>query len=292
MTTPPVSVILPCYNAHRFLGQTIESIRAQTIRDLEILVVNDGSTDPETLTFLASLPADVRVVHQENRGLSGARNRGFREASADLVLPLDCDDWLEPDFVEKLLRALQENDANRTFVFSHLALEGDVEGVLVKNFNFFEQLFANQLPYCMLISKDLWRAAGGYDETMRLGYEDWDFNISLACTGAAGVAVAEPLFHYRVSTTGMLQTTSHKQHGVLWGAIQNKHADLYQVPSLWKLWRKWRHEPSTRPLWIYLLYLGSHHLLPERLFLWLFRKAMFFSQLRRLRRRAGMAQSG
>lgn len=286
MTTQPplVSVVLPCYNAHRFLGQALDSVRAQTFRDFEVIVIDDGSTDPETRQFLEKLPADVRVVHQENRGLSGARNRGFEEARGRLVLPLDCDDWIEPEFLDKALGAMEGQDKSRTFAFCQLALEGDAKGRLAKGFNFFEQLFANQLPYCMLMGKDLWRDVGGYDESMRQGYEDWEFNIRLARSGAGAVVVPEPLFHYRVSSAGMLLAISRKRHGLLWGKIQEKHAELYRLPSLWRLWRKWRRLPSARPLWLYMLLLASHRLLPERAFLWLFNKAMFFSQSRKLRR--------
>lgn len=282
--TPAVSVILPCYNAHRFLGQTLDSVRAQTFRDIEILVVDDGSTDPATQRFLADLPADVRVVHQENRGLSGARNTGFREARGRLVLPLDCDDWIEPRFLEKAVAALPADAADNSFVFSYLALEGDATDTLIKNFNFFEQLCANQLPYCLLMSKTLWARVGGYDETMRQGYEDWEFNIRLAVGGAMAVVVPEPLFHYRVSASGMLQSVSRQRHGHLWRLIQHKHRDVYRPTNLWRLWRTWHRKPSTHPLWQYVPLLLCHRLLPEPAFRWLFSRAMAFSHSRRRQR--------
>lgn len=284
---PVVSVVLPCYNAHEFLGRALESIRAQTFHEYEIVVVDDGSTDPATLAVLKALPADIRVIRQKNRGLAGARNTGFREARGRLVVPLDCDDWLDPAFLEKAMNAMGGCDETMTFVFSHLALEGDASGTLSKGFNMFEQLFANQLPYCMLIGKNLWNLAGGYDESMRHGCEDWEFNIRLSALGARAVVVPEPLFHYRVSASGMLQTITHKRRGAVWTQIQGKHKDLYCMSALWSLWRKWRHMPSTRPTWLYFLYWGCHRILPAPVFLWVFRTAMRFSQSRRLRVRAG-----
>lgn len=281
---PIVSIILPCFNAHRYLDRAIASARAQTLRDIEIIVVNDGSSDPETLVCLASLPPDVRVIHQENCGLSGARNTGFREARGRFVVPLDCDDWLEPDFVVKALEALKGRDEENCFVFCQLALEGDLAGVLVKNFNFFEQLFVNQLPYCMLISKSLWQRVGGYDENMRLGYEDWEFNIRLGSFGAEATAIPEPLFHYHVSGGGMLQSISRRRHSQLWRAIQAKHRTLYRIRNLVGLWRKWRAQPSTRPLLAYTLLLLGYRVLPSLVFNWLFSKALIFSQSRRIQR--------
>lgn len=280
---PLVSVILPCYNAHRFLGQALASVRMQTFRDYETIVIDDGSTEPETRRFLEQLPADVRVVHQENRGLSGARNTGFREARGHFVLPLDCDDWIEPGFLEKLLAALSADDSDSTFVFSHIALEGDKAGILKKQFNLFEQLCANQLPYCLLLSRSLWLRVGGYDEGMRQGAEDWEFNIRLALSGAHAVIVPEALFHYRVSSGGMLLSISRQRHHHLWGTIQRKHADAYRATSLFRLWRTWRRMPSARPLWHYVPLLAAHRLLPQSLFQWIFRQAMRFSQSQRMR---------
>lgn len=280
VTSPPplVSVILPCYNAHRYLGQALESVRLQTFRDYETIVIDDGSTDPETLRFLEQLPATIRVVRQENRGLSGARNTGFREARGRYVLPLDCDDWIEPRFLEMLLAALRTEDPENTFVFSHLSLEGDKAGVLRKQFNLFEQLCANQLPYCLLLSRALWLRVGGYDETMRQGAEDWEFNIRLALSGTHAVVVPEALFHYRVSSKGMLLSTSRQRHHLLWSTIQKRHADAYRPAKLFQFWKRWRHMPSAHPLWQYVPLLLAHRILPSRLFQWLFNQSMRFSQ--------------
>lgn len=281
--SPLVSVIVPCYNAHRFLAQTLESLRVQTFRNYETVVINDGSTDPETLKFLGALPVDVRIVHQENRGLSGARNTGFREANGRFVLPLDCDDWIEPNFLEKFVAAIPAQEADNSFVFCHLALEGDKTGVLRKQFNLFEQLFTNQLPYCLLMSKELWLRVGGYDETMRQGYEDWEFNIRIALSGARAVTVPEALFHYRVSSNGMLLSVSRQRHSKLWNFIQRKHSAAYRPGNLFRLWRIWRYKPSTHRLWHYVPLLATHRLLPESAFQWIFRQAMRFSHSYRMK---------
>ena len=227
MPSPAVSVVLPCYNAHRHLGRALDSVRDQTFRDVEILVVDDGSTDPETKAFLDGLGADVRVVRQENRGLAGARNAGFRAARGEYVLPLDCDDWIDPTFLEKGVAILKQRP-DIAYAFAHIALEGEKTGVLAKGFNAFEQLFLNQLPYCLLIRRRVWESLGGYDETMRAGYEDWEFNIRAAARGHYGLAIPEPLFHYRVSSAGMLQTVSRRQHGRLWRAVPERHPRAYR----------------------------------------------------------------
>ncbi len=281
ISDPVVSVVIPCYNTHRYLGETLQSAKGQSYQSIEILVVDDGSTEPDTLHFLGELGGEIRLITQTNKGLSAARNAGIREARGEFILPLDSDDWLEPTFVEKLVCALT-SDAQADFAFSYIQLEGEANGVLVKHFNFFEQLFLNQLPYCLLYRKSVWKALGGYDESMRRGYEDWDFNIRLAALGGRSAVVGEPLFHYRVSSSGMLSSTTNNVRGQLWAGIRKKNADLYRLKSLFNRWAHWRYRPSTYPLWIYFIWLLAAKLLPQPLFLHLFRFLGRYSHRRRV----------
>lgn len=270
MTTPAISVILPCYNAHAFLPRTLDSLQAQTFRDFETIIVNDGSTEPETLAYLETVPGDIRIVHQENRGLSGARNRGFEEALAGYVLPLDCDDWIDPNFLEEAHAAL-ETAASPSFAFADLQLEGEAAGALKKPFNLFEQLFFNQLPYCMLMPRSAWADTGGYDEDMRHGYEDWEFNIRLGLNGYSGIPMGKPYFHYHVSSSGMLASTSRSRHVELWRFIRDKHAPAYRLRAVWRTWAAWRKRDSVRALWLYLAWDLCYRVLPDAALMGLFR---------------------
>jgi glycosyltransferase involved in cell wall biosynthesis len=276
---PDVSIILPCYNAHAYLDQAIESARAQTFASKEIIVINDGSTAPETAEVLAALPDDVRVVHQENRGLAGARNRGYQEASGRYVLPLDCDDWIEPDYIAKAHALIDGRED--AFVFPWIDAFEQYEAVLEKHWNLFEQLVANQMPYCMLTPKALWQKVGGYDEAMRLGYEDWDFNIRLGLSGAQGLCLAEPVFHYRVAASGMLQAVAHQRHGQLWDVIQKKHPDAYSVSGFLGHMRAWSDKPKYNATWKLLAFYAAHRVLPDAAFSRLFQAVLKRSHLRR-----------
>jgi glycosyltransferase involved in cell wall biosynthesis len=85
-----VSVIIPCFNYGHFLKSSLASIRAQTLRPLEILVIDDGSTDRDTVAILHDLPkAGIKIIRQENRGLAGARNTGIRESRGDYIYFVD-----------------------------------------------------------------------------------------------------------------------------------------------------------------------------------------------------------
>jgi len=268
---PLVSIIIPCWNAGSFLEGLFKSLADQTFTDFEVIVVDDGSDDAATRTALSRLPPHICVHRQENRGLSGARNSGFSLAKGKFVLPLDCDDRLEPEFLSKAIQKL-ETDQSVDFVFSHMRLTGGREGILERAFNPFDQLFLNQLPYALLMHKSCWEIVGGYDETMRGGYEDWDFNLRLIAAGFRGHVLPEPLFIYRVADDGMLLAKSARRHGVLWRQIREKHPDSYKIGNLLHLKRK--SGPGKVSGLVAATLLGSAILLPDILFGWLFHRAL------------------
>lgn len=101
---PSVSIIMPLYNKEREVNRAVKSVLAQTVRDYELIVVNDGSTDkgPEIVRNIND--PRIRIIDQENGGVSAARNRGIKEASAELISFLDADDEWHPDFLETIMR--------------------------------------------------------------------------------------------------------------------------------------------------------------------------------------------
>jgi glycosyltransferase involved in cell wall biosynthesis len=273
VTTPRVSVIVPCHNGGRFLDGLFASLDSQTFRDFETIIVDDGSTEAATREKLAALDPAIRIIHQENRYLPGARNRGFHEARGALVLPLDCDDTLEPTYLAETVPILENAPADVGFVFTHVRLADTLAGVLPRHLNRFDQLFLNLLPYCMLIRRSAWQSVGGYDETMRGGMEDWEFNIRLSRSGFRGIELAEPLFVYSVRPDGMLLSRTTRMHGTLWRTIRARHADLYRIAALVRLWRATRAVPSAVSAGTAAGLLLSARLLPEtwfnNLFYWL-----------------------
>jgi glycosyltransferase involved in cell wall biosynthesis len=268
-----VSVVIPCYNSGATLAKTIASVRSQTWGRIELIVVDDGSSDEHTINILNAL-SGVRLIRQQNSGLPAARNTGFSSASGDYFLPLDADDWLEPDAIERLLLGLK-GDISAQFAYSYIQLEGEARGILEKSYNFFEQLFVNQIPYCILIPRGIWESVGGYDDSMRHGYEDWELNIRLGVSGYFGHVVRYPLLHYRVASSGMLISRSNQIHCLLWLEIQKKHTNIFYFLRLIKLWWIWRAKKSRHPLLLYFVWFYFCNLLPislsSKFFKW-FRK--------------------
>ena len=110
---PLISVIIPVYQVEPYLRRAVDSVLKQTYRNLDIILVDDGSKDrcPKICDEYAAKEARVRVIHKENGGLSDARNAGLSVAGGDYIAFLDSDDFWAPDFIEILFDALQKNDA-------------------------------------------------------------------------------------------------------------------------------------------------------------------------------------
>lgn len=261
---PAVSVVVPCYNGGRYIDRVLASLAGQTFHDFEIVVVDDGSTDAQTVEKLDALPPPIRLVRQENRGLSGARNTGFRAAKAAFVLPLDCDDEIEPEFLSVTVEAMRAAPEHVGVVFTHLRFGGAASGVIERSFHPFDLLFSNGMQSCVLVRKAAWAAAGGYDEAMREGYEDWEFFLRLALAGYDGIEIPRPLFIYNLATTGMLLGQSSRVHGKLWRYMRRKHRDAYRLPSILRLWWKTRARPGRVSLAKGLAALTLAVLLPDR----------------------------
>ena len=103
---PKVSVIIPVYNVEKYLGECLDSILGQTLKDIEVICVDDGSTDrsPELLVSYAKRDSRVKVLSQDNAGAGAARNRGLREATGEYVFFCDPDDWCDRKMLAKMMR--------------------------------------------------------------------------------------------------------------------------------------------------------------------------------------------
>ena len=108
-----ISVIVTAYNIEKYLPRCLDSLLRQTYKPLEIIVVDDGSTDktPEICDAYAQKCEDIRVIHRENAGPSAARNSGLKIAKGTYIGYVDGDDWIEPDMYEAMLRACRDNNA-------------------------------------------------------------------------------------------------------------------------------------------------------------------------------------
>jgi glycosyltransferase involved in cell wall biosynthesis len=251
---PLVSVIVPCYNSGGTLPRTVESVFKQTWKNLELIIIDDGSTDISTielLDYFSTLP-NVVVHSQRNKGLASARNKGIGISKGEFILPLDSDDWLDDNAIKVMVETHRLVKIS-CIIFSDIHLEGDRVGVKKTFCNPFEQLFSNQLPYCMLFPKKILNKVNGYDESLVYGLEDWDLNIRLLTNKYTFVKIDKPLFHYWVHNQGMFQSVTSKKFGNIFLSIKDKYPDVYIFSNLLKLVRNSRNIPSHRNLFHYLI---------------------------------------
>ena len=223
----PVSIVIPCYNPRPFLLEAIASARAQTCGSVEIILVNDGSNTPQGTALLQSCVSKVdRYIEQANRGLPAARNVGFRAASAEFVIPLDADDLLDRDYARVCLAAAaRQRDA--AFIYTDYRVFGVRSyAQRVPEYNLYGLLERNILTYAALIRHSVWAAAGGYDESMTHGYEDWEFWLRLGLRGQFGRRAAGVLFRYRKQGPSLTDVARRHDEEIK-EYIRTKHAGLY-----------------------------------------------------------------
>ncbi|OAT86069.1 glycosyltransferase [Desulfotomaculum copahuensis] len=230
---PLAAVIIPCYNYGKFLPEAVESVRRQTLGGVEVIVVDDGSDDPQTVEVLDQMAADgdVRVIRQPNRGLPAARNAGIAATAARYICCLDADDMLAPTYLEKAVMVL-ESRPDTGLAYPLARLFGDVDEIwYTEPLNPVKLLQYNHLPVAAVFRRAAWEKAGGYDEEMRLGYEDWDFWLRLAGAGWRGQLIPEPLFLHRRHGRTMTHRAQEK-HRQLTAQIRKKHARVAKVKPL------------------------------------------------------------
>jgi glycosyltransferase involved in cell wall biosynthesis len=276
---PGVSVVVPCYNGGRFIDQLLASLAQQTFRDFELIIVDDGSRD-DTRAKLATLDKSITVIRQDNAGPGAARNTGFARARAPIVLALDCDDTLDPTYLEETVSLMQSSPPDVGFIFTHERMTGLRHGTEPRYFKLFDQLFINRVPSCVVLRKKAWSDVGGYDARMREGYEDWEFTIALAAAGYRAVVIPRPLFTYRVSDEGLLLRLSSKMHAELWRRMRVKHREIYRLPALIRLWWTTRHIPGELRLSRAMTLLAMATLLPDAWFSALIHRVRAFKMAR------------
>ncbi len=201
-----VSVVTPYYNtgAQLFL-ETLVSLQAQSLQNWEWIIVDDGSPDNASvlrLSEIATTDARIKVVRQTNGGTAAARNTGFQHSSGRYICLLDHDDMFEPTYLEKCAWFL---DSNSEFAFcnSYSVVFGEQNFLWVTGYERGREfLNANSGPPLSVIRRSAWEDCGGFDASIRVLYEDWDFWLAMAKAGHWGYTIPEFLQWYRKLGSG------------------------------------------------------------------------------------------
>ncbi|GHU71022.1 hypothetical protein FACS189413_12170 [Bacteroidia bacterium] len=218
MNNPEISIVIPVYNAEKYLLECLESIINQTIPNWEVLLIDDGSTDgsPEICEDYARKDARIRVFHQPNSGASAARNKGIDEAQGHWITFVDSDDWIAAGYLEKLLNTLTGQQVEAVFCNCFLVQKNEITPNYVYPGNTLlegsEVLRKSLLIFGM--RSELWGKmfkreflnAHRINQNLRIG-EDMLYLFELYNLHPQKTAILkEPLYYYRQLETSVMRT--------------------------------------------------------------------------------------
>lgn len=272
---PLVSVIIPAYNAATLIERTLRSVMNQTHQNLEILVVDDGSTDQtsEVVMAIAHQDSRLQLLHQANAGVAAARNLAIAQAQGEFIAPIDADDLWHPQAIEKLLEALQNagEDTALAYTWSVDIDEQDqplggvhaatIQGTVLKTLlchNFIGNASAT------LIRRSCLEQLGDYDTQLRAqnaqGCEDWDLYLRLAVHFNFAV-VPQVLVGYRKGSNSMSGDFSQmaRSHTLMMNRLKQLHPGLSH----------WFYQLSASSFYIYFAHQCFDFGKPEKTMYWL-----------------------
>ena len=203
-----VSIVIPCFNHGGMLRETLESVeRARNANLAEVIIVDDGSTDPDTCAYFEELAySPYKIISQPNRGLGPARNAGIEAAQGEFILPLDSDNCIRKCYLSSGVKLLLEQP-NVGVVYGDAEYFGERSGRWhVADFDLRQMVESNYIDACALYRKCVWASVNGYDENMPwMGSEDWDFWMRIAIRGLRFEHLDEIAFDYRVRRGSMVE---------------------------------------------------------------------------------------
>jgi len=254
---PKVSVIIPAYNVEDYIERCLSSVVGQSLRDIEIIAVNDGSTD-NTLNVIkkfASLDNRIKVIDCENKGVSAARNYGLSQSSGKYIYQIDADDWIENNALEEIYEAAEENQAD--IVITNAYIDYDDRGMIpfidgkltytepVKDF-----LLGNIKPsvWTKLYKRDLFiRHNIRYPEGIRIG-EDLLVNFFLIFFADKVIKIEKSFLHY-------VQRENSAMH-----SYKSSMYDIYKVFDEIENFLKRNHIYKTyKEEFLYLKYMHTYY---------------------------------
>lgn len=228
-----VSVIIPCYNHSEYLQETVEAALDSFYKQLEIIIINDGSTDSsqEVAEALTEKYPNVSLLNQPNAGVTAARNAGIKFSSGKYILSLDGDDIISPNYISEAVKILDTNPEVKVVYCK--AVKFDEEGEKpwnLKPFSLKDLARDNMIFVSGIFRKADCMEIGGYAEDMDMGRADWEFWINMLKNGGEVVQLPFVGFKYRLTNSGSLRkrtsSTQKKRERIAY--LNAKHMDFFE----------------------------------------------------------------
>ncbi len=227
------SIISSCYNHGKHISEMLDSILKQTFMDFEVIIVNDGSTD-DTASILDRIEhKKIKVFHTKNYGPARARNLAISHAVGEIIMNLDADDKIAPEFLKQCIQVL-DTRPNVGIVYSDVEFFGARTGLYeLEDYSLKSILFANCIVANACFRKSDWEMTEGYADEMIHGLEDFDFWLSIIELGREVHKIEKPLVFYRTyenleeSRSGRRKKYLFKEQEAMIQVFQ-RHKELYK----------------------------------------------------------------
>jgi glycosyltransferase involved in cell wall biosynthesis len=226
-----VSFIIPYYNNGDTIQETLDSVFAQTFKEFDVWIIDDGSTDEISLAVLEKISTNekIKILRQHNAGPSIARNSAIQKCDSEIVVPLDADDKIKPEALEHAFKFLLNDEkigavyGNNTF-FGEKHSETNQQELDIRKL-----LVYNQVAMCSFIRKKVFETCGYFDEFMsKRGLEDWEFWIRITEAGWKLKHVNEQFFEIRVREKSRTYEVANKNLEELKNYVTQKHAVTFR----------------------------------------------------------------
>lgn len=226
---PLVSVIIPYYNSGNTIQETIDSVFNQSYPNFEIWIINDGSTDKNSIEKLKDFENNpkINILHQDNAGPSVARNNAIKKSKGKYIVFLDSDNKIRKEYIQKAIDIFSTNQ-NIAIVYSDYNLFGEKSGIHRSlPINSSALVLHNPIDNCVLIRQSVFRQVGGFDEFLsKKGLEDWELWIRLVSNNYRFQYIEEVLFDYRIVNDSRTQGIANKNLEEIKSYIYKKHSDF------------------------------------------------------------------
>lgn len=216
-----VSIVIPAYNAEKYIEEAVKSVLASEYPNLEIVIVNDGSRDStqEIIERLASQHPSVSVYQQDNSGAAAARNLAISKANGIYILPVDADDIISKDYVSEAVKVLEQHPEVKV-VGCEAEFIGDKNGRWnLEPININLLCRRNMIPCTSMFRKEDWERVGGYCKEL-IGRSDWDFWLSILRKEEEFVRLPTVGFYYRIHANSLRRSTR---------PLKNKTTDILNI---------------------------------------------------------------
>jgi glycosyltransferase involved in cell wall biosynthesis len=226
-----VSIIVPCYNQSFYLPETLRSVLTQTYSNWECVIVNDGSTDKSEDIALQFCSTDKRFRYfkKENSGVSDTRNYAIAHSQGDIILPLDGDDLISPDYLEKAVEVFSSNTDVKV-VYSQGEFFDQYHGVIaLKPYKYETLLLENTFFNSVFFRKIDLERVGGYSVAMKKGWEDWELLIRLLDETSTVVKLPGVHYFYRILSGSRERSITDEQKKELFLQIYKNNKATYDA---------------------------------------------------------------